>query len=232
MANIASTIASGGIHHDPVFVRKVVGSDGKVVFDETGRPGNRVLDPDVAACAASILHGPLYDPQGTASDKDIPGHDAFGKTGTTDQKTSATFLGGTPDLVSFVWHGVPDLDVPGAGFGGERPASIWNDFMTRALENQPDRPFPPPGPACDAPGKFIDPVLGRTTDVPPPTPPPTRTTRPPAPPRAPPRAPAPVPEPAPPAPNQPPAPPPPETVPEPTTPPPSNPGEDGGVNNG
>ena len=47
MANIGSTIAGGGIHHDPIFVQKVVGADGKVVFDETGRPGERVLDPDV-----------------------------------------------------------------------------------------------------------------------------------------------------------------------------------------
>ncbi len=59
MASIASTIGGGGVHHDPVFVQKVVGADGKVVFDETGRPGTRVLDPDVAACEVSILHGPL-----------------------------------------------------------------------------------------------------------------------------------------------------------------------------
>jgi penicillin-binding protein 1A len=218
MATIASTIASGGIHRDPVFVSKVVGPEGNVLFDETDRPGSRVLDRGVADCAASILHGPLYDPEGTASGKSIPGHDAFGKTGTTDQQTSATFLGGTPDLVSFVWHGVPDLEVPGAGSGGERPATIWNDFMTRALENRPDDPFPPAGPACDAPGKFVDAVLGRTADVPPPAPPPTRGTRPPAP--APPSASGPEPgRPAPPAPQ---TPQPPVTQP-PVTPPPAPP---------
>ncbi len=58
MANVAATIGGGGVHHDPVFVQKVVGADGKVVFDETGRPGTRVLDPDVANCEVSILHGP------------------------------------------------------------------------------------------------------------------------------------------------------------------------------
>ncbi|HEV8208279.1 MAG TPA: transglycosylase domain-containing protein [Acidimicrobiia bacterium] len=196
MANIAATIADGGIHHDPIFVSKVVGPDGKVVFDETGRPGTRVLDPDVAACEVSILHGPIDSPRGTASGKGIPGHDAFGKTGTNDNKISSAFLGGTPDLVSFVWHGVPEQDVPGAGFGAQIPNTIWRNFMIPATQGGPDDAFPVPGPACDAPGKVIDPVLGRTTDIPKPTtPPPTEATpSPPEPEPAP--APAPAPGPA------------------------------------
>jgi membrane peptidoglycan carboxypeptidase len=199
MATVAATIADGGLHHDPIFVQKVADAEGKVVFDESGRPGNRVLDPEVAACEVSILHGPL-GPGGTASGQAPKGHDAFGKTGTTDAKTSATFLGGTANLVAFVWHGVPEEDVPGAGFGGEIPAGIWSDFMNRALQGKPDEAFPAPGPACDAPGKVIDPVLGRTVDVPKPAPlpPPDLTQLPPtpeAPPPAPPPAPAPAPDP-------------------------------------
>jgi penicillin-binding protein 1A len=192
MANIAATIADGGLHHDPIFVQKVVGPDGKVVFDETGRPGTRVLDPDVAACEVSILHGPIDSPRGTASGKGIPGHDAFGKTGTNDNKISSAFLGGTPDLVSFVWHGVPEQDVPGAGFGAQIPNTIWRNFMIPATQGVPDDAFPAPGPACDAPGKVIDPLRGRTTDIPKPTaPPPTEATPTPEP------APAPAPAPGP-----------------------------------
>ena len=217
MATVAATIASGGVHHDPVFVSKVLGPDGKVVFDDSNRSGNRVLDPQVAACAASILHGPIDDPSGTASGKVIPGHDAFGKTGTTDQKTSASFLGGSPDLVSYVWHGDPDADVPGAGFGGDRPARIWNDFMTRALKSQPDAPFPPPGPACDASGRLINPVLGRTTTGAPTTPPQTQTTTPSVPPAS--STPAPNSAPSPSSPPPPPPTRPPVTLPVPGPPP-------------
>src|SRR5262245_9472759 len=119
MANIASTIGGGGVHHDPVFVQKVVDQDGKVVFDETGRPGTRVLDPDVANCEVSILHGPITS--GTAAGKGIPGRDAWGKTGTNDRQISSAFIGGTPNLVSFVWHGNPDGDETGAGFGAGVP---------------------------------------------------------------------------------------------------------------
>jgi penicillin-binding protein 1A len=208
MANIAATLADGGVHHDPVFVQKVVGPDGKVVFDETGRPGTRVLDPDVANCAVSILHGPL-GPGGTADGKGIPGHDAFGKTGTNDRQISSAFLGGTRDLVSFVWHGVPEVDLPGAGFGADVPNTIWRTFMIPATQNAPNDAFPAPGPACDEPGKVIDPVQGRTTDVPRPAPRRTEEATPSAPTEDPAPAPAPAPVPGPaPGPSEPPAPPP------------------------
>jgi membrane peptidoglycan carboxypeptidase len=72
-------------------VQKVVGADGKPVFDETGRPGTRVLDPDVAACEVSILHGPIES--GTAAGKGIPGRDAWGKTGTNDRQISSRSSG-------------------------------------------------------------------------------------------------------------------------------------------
>jgi membrane peptidoglycan carboxypeptidase len=221
MASIASTVGGGGVHHDPVFVQKVVGADGKVVFDETGRPGTRVLDPDVAACEVSILHGPL-GAGGTADGKGIPGHDAWGKTGTNDRQISSAFIGGTPNLVSFVWHGNPDVDEPGAGFGAGVPNTIWRNFMIPATQGQPDDSFPNPGAACDAPGRFIDPVKGRTDQpaLPPPPPPgPPDTILVPVPQPAPATAPAPAPAPAPrPGP----------TTSPPITPPPSNPGGGGG----
>jgi hypothetical protein len=44
--------------------------------------------------------------------------------------------------------------------------------MIPALRGTADTPFPASGPACDAPGKFVDPLLGRTTDVTPPSQPP------------------------------------------------------------
>jgi hypothetical protein len=97
--------------------------------------------------------------------------------------------------VADVWHGVPEQDVPGAGFGAGVPNAIWRGFMIPALQGTSDTPFPAPGPACDAPGKFVDPLLGRTADVTPPTQSPTPDTTPPPPAPAP--APAPKPKPGP-----------------------------------
>jgi membrane peptidoglycan carboxypeptidase len=145
----------------------------------------------------SILHGPL-GPGGTAGGKGIPGHDAWGKTGTNDRQISSAFIGGTTNLVSFVWHGVPEEDVPGAGFGADVPNTIWRYFMIPATQGVPDDAFPAPGPECDAPGKVIDPLLGRTIDIPKPPPPPPREEPAPEVPAPAPEAPAPAPAPAPP----------------------------------
>ncbi len=165
MATVAATLAAGGERHDPVFVWKVEDARGRLIFDETRRPGERVLEPDVAACAVDVLHGP-FGQGGTAEGQGPVGHDAFGKTGTNDDKASAAFLGGTSDLVAFVWHG--DAENPTgefakgkAGFGAEVPLTIWKTFMDDALANTPDRPFPQAGPSCNAPGKRINPDGGR-----------------------------------------------------------------------
>ena len=160
MVTVDSTLANGGTRQDPVFVSKVLNAKGEVVFDDTTPAGEPVLAPEVAACAVDILHGPLSG-GGTASGKAPFGHDAFGKTGTTDDETNAAFLGGTAGLTAFVWHGAPEGNVPGAGFGGEVPATIWNRFMNNALAGTPDERFPAPGPQCNAPGQFVNPEGGR-----------------------------------------------------------------------
>ncbi|HUF84852.1 MAG TPA: penicillin-binding transpeptidase domain-containing protein, partial [Acidimicrobiia bacterium] len=160
MVTVASTLANGGTRHDPVFVSKVLNAKGEVVFDDTAPPGERALDEEDAWCAVDILHGPLSG-GGTASGKSPRGHDAFGKTGTTDDETNAAFLGGTAGLTAFVWHGAPEGNIPGAGFGGQVPATIWNRFMNNALAGKPNQDFPEPGPQCEAPGQFVNPEGGR-----------------------------------------------------------------------
>jgi penicillin-binding protein 1A len=165
MATIGATIANGGERRDPVYVWKVEDSEGHVIFDESNRPGERVLEPDVAACVADVLHGPL-GPGGTAAGLTPRGQDAFGKTGTNDEKITSAFIGATPELSAFVWHG--DAESPNnppsggqAGFGGERPAHIWNEFMNAALASTDGSTFAAPGPKCNAPGQFIEPQGGR-----------------------------------------------------------------------
>jgi membrane peptidoglycan carboxypeptidase len=78
-----------------------------------------------------------------------------GKTGTTDNKADANFLGFTPQLAAFIWHGNAVAQVPGAGFGGQIPARIFKRFMDTALFGQPVVDFPAPGRTCDRPGVSI-----------------------------------------------------------------------------
>jgi len=153
MATVGATIAAEGVRRDPYFVHKVVEPDGTVVFDETGRPGIPAISPEVAACEIDILQGVVSG--GTGTRARLPGRAVAGKTGTTDNETDAWFLGFTPQLSATVWHGASSGTVPGAGFGGEIPARIWQAFMSAQLAGQPSAPFPRPGSACNEPGQLV-----------------------------------------------------------------------------
>jgi membrane peptidoglycan carboxypeptidase len=163
MATVAATIASGGIHHKPNFVSKIVGPDGATVFDATADPGKRVVSAETVSCWTDMMRGVITGGTGTAAA--LAGRPAAGKTGTTDSRADANFLGFTPQLATFVWHGNALARVPGAGFGGQIPARIFKAYMDAALDGQPALPLPAPGPACARPGAFIT-ENGRAASLP------------------------------------------------------------------
>jgi len=191
MATVGATIANNGVRKDPVFVERVEGPDGEIVFDDRQRPGEQAISPAAASCEIDILRGVITG--GTGTGARLPSHAAAGKTGTTDRQVDANFLGFTPQLVAHVWYGSPVGDIPGAGFGGETPASIWQAFMQAYMADKPELPFPQPGLSCvERGGRVTD--FGRDTSRPVPI-----------------ERPAPAPVPAP-APAPPPVPPPPAAL--------------------
>ncbi|MGH9025321.1 MAG: transglycosylase domain-containing protein [Acidimicrobiia bacterium] len=179
MATVASTLANDGIRHDPVFYTKVVGPDGEVLIDETTNPGERAVDSAVASCVVDITRG-VFNGTASGSEPAAPHENAFGKTGTTDGRTDAWFVGATPQLAAAVWSGNPIFNEAGVGFGGDVSAPIWQAFMNEALAGLPGEDFVPPGPNCFAPGQPIREFAGRGDDAfpapaPAPTPRPTPT---------------------------------------------------------
>jgi penicillin-binding protein 1A len=147
MATVYSTLAAEGVRHDPVFVTKVLDRDGRVIFDTAPR-AKRVLDVEIARTETDILTGVIRNGTGTRANIGRP---AAGKTGTTDDKTNAWFVGYTPQLVAAVWMGDPAAYTPmknvgrfGEVFGGTYPAVIWHEFMVAALRNQPVKKFTAP----------------------------------------------------------------------------------------
>ncbi len=205
MATVLATVADGGVHKEPAFVERIEGPDGKVVFEDRDRSGEQAISPEAASCEIDILQDVVTS--GTGTGARLRGHVAAGKTGTTDLKSDAWFVGAVPQMVAAVWYGAPQGDIPGAGFGGQTPAAIWREFMQAYTADKPVMPWPEPSLNCIAPG-------GRVTDL-------GRDTRPP--PRPAPTVPAPgpeevVPAPAPPAPTV--APPPPIVAPPASLPPP------------
>jgi membrane peptidoglycan carboxypeptidase len=169
MATVMATIANGGVHHKPYVVAKVVGPDGKVLIDESGNAGDEVLTKDVADCEANVLRGVVTG--GTGTNAAFSGQEVFGKTGTTDNRADAWFIGANPagsgqQLATAVWFGNRTGQIAGAGFGGDSSAPVFRAFMSQALANQPDNPLPDPGPVCARPGQFVNPDGGRGAQVP------------------------------------------------------------------
>jgi penicillin-binding protein 1A len=129
-----ATLASGGIHHDPVSIEKVTFPNGRVDRPQGGQP-KRVLSEAVAYQVTRLLHDNITEGTGTAAYTGCAGQ--AGKTGTTDEYTDAWFSGFQPNLATAVWVGYPESNeismssVHGITvFGGTFPAEIWNSLYS------------------------------------------------------------------------------------------------------
>ena len=154
MATVAATLADDGVRHDPGFVARITGPDGKVLYDAAHFRGKAVVEPEVARCVSATLRRVVDSGTGMAARLDRA---VAGKTGTTDGQGDAAFLGYTPTLAAFVWYGDPVVVTPGAGFGGEVPATTWRAFMAPALAGVPaDTAWPGEGgEVCKRPGGTV-----------------------------------------------------------------------------
>jgi penicillin-binding protein 1A len=136
MADAYATLADGGIHHDPVAIKRVVFPGGKT--ERPGRkPPRRVISEAVAYEVTRLLHDNITEGTGTAAYTGCPGQ--AGKTGTTDRETDAWFAGYQPNLTTVVWVGYPQSNaiemtsVHGITvFGGTFPAEIWHSLYSGA----------------------------------------------------------------------------------------------------
>jgi len=164
MADAYATLAAGGIHRNPVAIRRVVFPDGRVDRPERPEP-RRVVSEAVAYQVWRLLHDNIAEGTGTAAYTGCPGQG--GKTGTTDNYTDAWFAGFQPNLATVVWVGYPESNavemtsVHGTTvFGGTFPAEIWHSLYANA--GIPcERPEPPRTPISWAP------FYGQLTAAPP-----------------------------------------------------------------
>jgi penicillin-binding protein 1A len=143
MATVVSTLADDGVHHDPVFVRRIETGDGHVLFRER-RDGTRAVSVEVARTETDVLQDVVR--KGTGTRAGI-GRAAAGKTGTSQEWRDAWFCGYTPQLAAVVWMGSPlgQVSMRGVGgvnvAGGTYPARIWSQFMRAALAGDVARSF-------------------------------------------------------------------------------------------
>ena len=145
MAAAYATLAAGGVHHEPFWIRRVEDSSGRIL-EERILSGRRVLDASIAFQLIDMMRAVLD--QGTGAVVRQLGFQlpAAGKTGTTDDFNDAWFTAFTPSLSVCVWvgfdRGTSMRDAQGRGITGGRGAGpIWAEFTRRATEGAPRRDF-------------------------------------------------------------------------------------------
>ena len=187
MASAYSTLANNGVRHRPVYVTRIVASDGTVLYNRPGgAPGTPVVSPQLAQTETQMLEGVITQPGATGTKANI-GRPAAGKTGTTTNGTDLWFTGYTPQLTASVWVGVdgnaesplyPTYMSESQAFGGSISAPIWKNFMQAALLGQPVLQFTPPDPSQWPPTECVSAAFppGRTRCYVPAPPPPANTT--------------------------------------------------------
>ena len=161
MATAFSTFATGGVQHEPFWIRRVEDPLGRVLEEHIVR-GRRSLDPGIAYQVVDMMRGVLTTGTGRIVRQmgfDLP---AAGKTGTSDDFRDSWFTGFTPTLSVSVWvgfdRGIRMRDANGVGItGGRGAAPIWADFMTKATDGEPAREFTVPS---DIHFEVVDPVSG------------------------------------------------------------------------
>jgi penicillin-binding protein 1A len=161
MASAFGTFSTGGVRHEPFWIRRIEDPLGRVLEEQIVR-GQRTLDAGIGFQLVDMMRGVLTAGTGRIVRRmgfDLP---AAGKTGTSDDFRDAWFTGFTPTLSVSVWvgydRGISMRDVNGVGItGGRGAAPIWADFMIKATSGEPPREFTVPS---DIRFETVDPVSG------------------------------------------------------------------------
>ena len=157
MASVYATLAADGVRRTPIFIRKVVDREGKVLLENVPSE-ERVLEPNVARSVTDVLRGVVERGTGRAANIGRP---VAGKTGTAQEWRDAWFAGYTPQLAAVVWMGHPEGQVSMTDVGGIRvtggsyPARIWSAVMGPAMAPLPVADFTPPDAALWPPNDWI-----------------------------------------------------------------------------
>ncbi|MBD0712086.1 MULTISPECIES: transglycosylase domain-containing protein [unclassified Streptomyces] len=143
MASVYATFANRGIYCTPIAIESVKTTTGeKLNVPDT--KCTRAMSERTADTINQMLKGVVED--GTGTRAGLSDRDNAGKTGTTNDRKDAWFVGYTPNLSTAVWVGddigekqsMYDINIGGEYYdkvcGGCLPGPIWKIAMTGALD--------------------------------------------------------------------------------------------------
>ncbi len=132
--------ANGGIGVQPQIISRVKTASGKLLYQRKGTSNGRVIDPNHVAMMNTMMQETLLT--GTARKASVPGWQAAGKTGTSQDWRDAWFIGYSSHLIAGVWLGNDDNSPTKKVSGGNLPVEIWSRFMRAAHQGVPPQPLP------------------------------------------------------------------------------------------
>ncbi|WP_329219733.1 transglycosylase domain-containing protein [Streptomyces sp. NBC_01485] len=147
MATAYAAFASRGMYCTPIAIESITQIVGgtKKSLEVPKSTCSRAMSEKTADTINTLLSG--VTDSGTGKQAGLSGRDNAGKTGTTDSRKNAWFVGYTPNLAGAVWVGsatqkveMTDITIGGVYhgqvYGGDTPGPIWRDAMTGALEGK------------------------------------------------------------------------------------------------
>ncbi|MBA4790012.1 MAG: penicillin-binding protein 1A [Rhizobiales bacterium] len=140
LASAYVPFANGGIGVIPYVIDAVKGADGRVLYARAASGPGRVMDPAYAGMMNRMMQETLIT--GTGRRADLPGWEAAGKTGTSQDYRDAWFVGYTARLVTAVWLGNDDSSPTKKASGANLPVEIWSRYMKGALQGVPVADLP------------------------------------------------------------------------------------------
>ncbi|MEU5364574.1 transglycosylase domain-containing protein [Streptomyces sp. NPDC005925] len=148
MANGYATFAARGMHCTPIAIKSISRRVGEKTqsLEVPKSTCSRAMSEQTADTINTLLKGVVED--GTGTQAGLGSRQSAGKTGTTDFRYAAWFVGYTPNMAGAVWVGDPthkrrmvDISIGGRWhpkvYGGEVPGPIWRDMMSGALDGKP-----------------------------------------------------------------------------------------------
>ena len=127
--------ANGGIAIAPHIVERVRTTSGRTLYRWKAPALGRIIDPRYVGMMNAMMQETLAT--GTARKAELPGWQAAGKTGTSQDFRDAWFVGYTGHLVTGVWLGNDDNSPTKKNTGGGLPVEIWSRFMKGAHQGVP-----------------------------------------------------------------------------------------------
>ena len=178
--------ANGGLGVQPYIISQVKTAGGKTLYQRKTASQGRVIEPHYAAMMNAMMQETLLT--GTARKAELPGWQAAGKTGTSQDFRDAWFIGYTSRLVTGVWLGNDDGSATKKASGGNLPVEVWSRYMTIAHKGVPVAGLPSGGQsawrnAAEEIARPLDDLIGifARSDAPAPAPKPQRRAAAPAP---------------------------------------------------